>query len=250
MENIETNKKIKTQSISASHRWLNCTASLLYNDKPFQETEVSLNGSMIHEVASLTLKNYFFKEKNDEKIANIKTEKYFSKDKTIFVEWKPSYQKMVDNYFEYVKSIYEKYADDESKVLIEHKLSCNFYGQQKIGYADFVLITKTNIIIVDLKTGRNKVDASENSQMLMYVIGIMQEFGARENVITAISQPIIYNVEAYIYTPEELVSWYKNQAQSMSEILSGKLVYRPEKMRCKYCDHRSECAERIKQGVV
>ena len=86
----------------------------------------------------------------------------------------------MDNYFEYVKSIYEKYADDESKVLIEHKLSCNFYGQQKIGYADFVLLTKTNIIIVDLKTGRNKVDASENSQMLMYVIGIMQEFGARK----------------------------------------------------------------------
>ena len=63
MENIETNKKIKTQSISASHRWLNCTASLLYNDKPFQETEVSLNGSMIHEVGVLDIKKIIFLKK-------------------------------------------------------------------------------------------------------------------------------------------------------------------------------------------
>ena len=96
-------KRVKTQSISSSGRWLQCTASLLHNDKPFEENIYSLAGTMIHDLTANILREYFFKENNSERIKKIKQEKYFSRDGSFYVEWKKEYDSIVENYIKYVK---------------------------------------------------------------------------------------------------------------------------------------------------
>ena len=148
-----------------------------------------------------------------------------------------------------MSGVVKAYDHPEKKIFIEKKINLKFYGYEKYGFADFVLLTPDVLCIIDLKTGRNEVSADNNSQMLLYTIGLIQEFGARKRNITAISQPILNSVNAYEYTKRQLNAWYKNQAQVLYEIAENKLVYRPSEKVCKYCDHRDFCNERIKKGV-
>lgn len=243
------NEKIKIQSLSASQRWLSCTASLLYNKKPFVETETTLNGSLGHKIAELMLRNYFFGENTKEEINMLKKEPFKSTDGKISVKCTPRILDIAENYVNYVKSVVKTYDNPDKALFIEEKIDLKFYGYEKTGYADFVLLTPELIYIIDLKTGRNKVDADGNSQMLLYAIGFIQKFGLRPRIINAIVQPSIYSINAYEYTKDQVNEWYKNQAQSMTEIAEEKLVYRPSEKACKYCDHREFCNERIKKGV-
>jgi len=243
------NEKIKLQSLSASQRWLNCTASLLYNNKPFVENKNTLTGSLCHKIAELMLRSYFFGEQNYNELMVLRHEPYYNEDHSIEVQCTPQLWSIAENYVKYVKGVVKAYDHPEKKIFIEKKINLKFYGYEKYGFADFVLLTPDVLYIIDLKTGRNEVSADNNSQMLLYTIGLIQEFGARKRNITAISQPILNSVNAYEYTKRQLNAWYKNQAQALYEIAENKLVYRPSEKVCKYCDHRDFCNERIKKGV-
>ena len=70
--------KIKLQSISASSRWLQCSASLKYN-QGFTENVHALKGTLIHNVSALRLREVFFNEDHTAEIEKLKNEKYVRK---------------------------------------------------------------------------------------------------------------------------------------------------------------------------
>lgn len=249
MSKKNNDEQIKLQSLSASQRWLNCTASLLYNNSPFQDNEITLQGSLCHKIAELMLKSYFFNEEHTDELKTLRTEPFASEDGKIKVKCTSSLWSIAEQYVEYVKEVVKANDHEDKKIFIEKKIKLTFYGYSKIGFADFVLVTPKVLYIIDLKTGRVAVDADNNSQMILYAIGTIQELGARPKIITAISQPIIHAVNAYSYTPKQINQWYKNQAKPLNEIVNNKLEYRPSEKVCKYCDHRDLCNERIKKGI-
>lgn len=242
--------EIRLQSLSASQRWLQCTASLLYNNKPFVDTKVTLSGSLCHKISEVMLRSYFFNETNQDLLTQLRNEPFYSEDKGVKVKCTNQLWQIAEDYVEYVKGVVKAYDHPKKKIFIEKKINLKFYGYNKFGYADFVLLTPEVIFIIDLKTGRNEVSAENNSQMILYSIGLIQEFGVREKIITAISQPIIRAVNAVQYTKNQINSWYKSQSSALNEIIENKLVYRPSTKVCKYCDNRDFCNERIKKGVV
>lgn len=250
MSENKKDEKIKLQSLSASARWLSCTASLLFNNEPFTETKTTLMGSLGHKIAELMLKEYFFGENNAAELHALRHEPYYNEEGNIKVQCTHKLWTIAQDYVQYVKTVARQFNHDEKKIFIEKKINLKFYGHEKNGFADFVLITPELIFIIDLKTGRNEVDADENSQMLLYAIGLIQEFGVRQRIITAISQPLIKKTHAYEYTKEQIILWYKKNSQAMREINENKLVYRPSEKACKYCDNRNFCNERIKQGIL
>lgn len=248
-------KKYKL-SPSLSPRFLQCTKSLDYVEQ-FSENKYTLKGSLIHEVAGLMLEEYFYGYDNSEKLNELTDENniYVGRNPhnvKLNVYWDKEASETVLNYIAYIKALAEKYPP--KTVYIEHKIKMVFYDNEMYGTLDFAILTHDNLlIVVDLKTGRNKVDIDDNSQMLLYAYGLMKEL-EKENIyiddfIIAVSQSIIYNVKALQYTRKLLCAWHDKQAFKMEEINSGFLEYDPSPIACKYCPFRERCVTRINKGV-
>ena len=246
-------KEVKLQSISASERWLQCTQSLEYN-QTFSASEASVYGSLIHEVCSLRLDEIFNQKDNSERIKFLKENTYHDKnDPSITANWNAGAEKIYKSYIDYALSLYNKHKPH--KVLLEEKVDVMWYGYSKYGYIDLVMFCKNGVIIVDLKTGWNKVDVINNSQMLMYLLGLVQKYPElveSQSYIGEISicQPTVDNIVSQSITTYNLSTFYKNKSDKMQEIITGDLQYDPSEKACKYCDYRASCNARIKAGVL
>lgn len=244
---------VKLQSISASSRWLQCTKSLEYN-KDFKSNVFTLKGNLIHEVSALRLREIFFKENHQEAIERLKTSIYVDeKDSNLKTEWTNECEKTSDGYINYALRLYQQF--NPHTIEIEKKINVRWYGYEKFGYIDLLMISNDYTIIVDLKTGRGEVETQENSQMLIYTLGQIQETNNKKemflgNYITAICQPLINNIKAVEYSKKHIVFFYRSFANKMEEIISGNLQYSPSPVACKYCDYRNKCAERMRQGIL
>lgn len=243
-------------SPSSSDRFLTCTASIQHNTG-FSESTSTLKGSLQHEVASLRLEELFFYKDNTKRIEELTNpENYYRSrnDEKLKVKWDKSCDETVDTYISYIKQIHSQYKPKH--IYIEEKIKMRFYENNINGIVDCAMVLENgDVIIVDLKTGRSKVDTDENNQMLMYAYGFIQELYRKtkvlpKQVIISICQSVVYNTKAISYSFSDLVGWYISQAKPMDEINTDKLVYRPNKKACQFCQFKAECNERIKAGIV
>lgn len=250
----EKRATIKLQSISASSRWLQCSASLQYNNV-FRENIHTLKGNLIHEVSALRLREVFFNENHTEQIEKLKNENYKSeKDKDLFVKWDNDCEKTSEGYVNYAIRLNKQYTPHT--IEIEKKQMLKWYGYDKYGYIDLLMISDDYMIVVDLKTGRGAVETEENSQMLLYATGVIQEYTRKNNkvfdgkYILSIYQPLINNTQAFEYSLGQISQFYASKRDKMNEIITGELKYDPSPTACKWCDYRDSCHERIKKGVI
>lgn len=243
-------------SPSSSDRFLTCTASLPHN-LGFSESTSTLKGTLQHEVASLRLEEMFFFKDNTKKIEELTDpDNYYRSRNTesLKVKWDKSCDETVDTYITYVKQMYAQYKPKH--IYIEHKIKMRFYGNDINGIVDCAMVLENgDVIIIDLKTGRSKVDTDENNQMLMYAYGFIQEMHRKtkvlpNQVIISICQSVVYNTRAVAYDFNDLIQWYVSQAQPMQEINNDKLVFRPNEKACKFCQYKANCNERIKAGIL
>jgi CRISPR/Cas system-associated exonuclease Cas4 (RecB family) len=243
-------------SPSSSGRFLTCSASLQHN-KGSGESEVTLKGSLQHEVAFYILSQYMFKEDHKDIIkalTNVNNWYESKENPNIKVKWSNDFQKTVDNYVSYVMALSQEY--DIQEVFLEHKIKMKFHDNEINGTVDCVMLKDNgDVIIVDLKTGRTKVKTEDNNQMLMYAYGVIQDLYNKtkklpSNIIISINQPLVNNTQAVSYTLQQLMDWYIDKSNVMKEINTGVLVYRPSKEACKFCQFKINCNERIKKGVV
>lgn len=241
---------------SSSQRFLTCTASLPYN-LGFSENIYTLKGNLQHKVAFLRLDQYFNDNDHDkeiEKLTNPDNDFISKNDKELKTHWDNGCEKTVDSYISYVKRLEKQFKP--KMVFLEYFIKMKFYGNKINGVVDLAMVMdNNNIIIVDLKTGYNKVEAEDNSQMLMYGYGMIQDLYKKtkktpKKIIISIAQSSINNTIAVEYSLNQMIQWYKDQARPLKEINTNKLVFRPSPKACKYCEHRDECNERIRQGVV
>lgn len=245
--------KVKLQSVSASSRWLQCTKSLEHN-KTFTQNIYATKGNLIHLVASLRLREIFHKENHSDEIDRLMKEDYVNEqDKTIVAKWDNDCQSTYERYINYAIMMYKKY--EPHTIEIEKKTWITWYGHKKYGFIDLIMISDDYTIIIDLKTGRGKVESEENSQMLMYAIGKIQEQAQQKDkfvgkYILSICQTLINNVEEVEYSLSWISRWYNSHILKMREINTGELQFDPSPTACKWCDYRDSCNARIKKGVV
>jgi len=243
-------------SPSSSERFLTCTASLPYN-LGFTENEATLKGNLQHKVAFLRLDQLFNAKdhtKEIEKLIDFNNIYESSQTPGLKVKWDMDCERTVSNYISYIKQIANEYKP--TKILLEYRIKMTFFNNQINGVVDCaMLLPDDDLFIVDLKTGRVKVETEDNNQMLMYGYGIVQDVHKKtkriaKNITISICQSLVNNTQAMKYTINQLVTWYVSCAQPMEEINTNKLVFRPNKTACKYCQHRTNCNERILAGVV
>jgi hypothetical protein len=243
-------------SPSSSDRFLTCTASLPYNTG-FSESKSTLKGSLQHEVAGLRLEELYLFKDNTQRIDYLTNpDNYYvsRNDESLKVKWDKSCDETVDTYISYVKQMYNQYKPKH--IFIEQRIKMRFYDNNINGIVDCAMVTEEgDVIIIDLKTGRSKVDTNDNNQMLMYAYGFIQDLHRKtkqmpKEVVISICQSVIYNTKAISYTLEELIDWYISQAQPMKEINTDDLVFRPNQKACKFCQYKASCNARIKAGIL
>jgi len=243
-------------SPSSSERFLTCTASLPYNIE-FTENEATLKGNLQHSVAFLRLAQIYMGKdhtKEIERLTDYSHEYVSTRTPSLKVKWDKDCERTVDNYIGYIKRMVQQFQP--SMIAFEFRVKMTFFDNAINGVVDCVMVLPNNdIIIIDLKTGRVKVETEDNSQMLMYAYGIAQDLYKKteaipQNIIVSICQSLVNNTKAVKYSVSQLAKWYSDNAQAMFEINTDKLVFRPSKNACHYCQHRADCNERIRAGVV
>lgn len=214
-------------SASASHRWLNCTASIKACEGiPDNNSTDAQKGTEVHELCAYKLAKKLGKE--------VTRPQY---------EYSADDERNAQGYADFIGDL----VTDGSAVMIEQKIDFSEYtASGAFGTADCIIINDTNINIVDYKNGVGvKVSAFKNPQMMLYALGAYSTFRevyeSIQTVTMTIYQPNVENISTYSVSIEELLeaaeTLFKPKAE---EALSGNGVYVKGDW-CRFCKAKGTC---------
>lgn len=213
-------------SASASHRWLNCTASIkACEGLPDNTSTDAQKGTEVHELCAYKLAKKLGRE--------VTRPQY---------EYSADDERNAQGYADFICDL----VTDGSAVMIEQKIDFSEYtAKGAFGTADCI-INDTNINIVDYKNGVGvKVNAFKNPQMMLYALGAYSTFKevyeSIQTVTMTIYQPNVENISTYSVSIEELLeaaeTLFKPKAE---EALSSNGVFVKGDW-CRFCKAKATC---------
>ena len=230
-------------SASGSSRWINCPGSIvLENEFPSSTSEYAEEGTLAHSVAELKLNKYFKKgigpKKFKAQMDKFKESKY----------WNKSMDDYTDDYFEFIK---EKALAYSEKPYVDMELRVDFSNivPEGFGTCDCVILHSEELHVIDLKYGTGvKVDACDNSQLMLYALGAYNMYSIIFGVKTVsmtIAQPRLNHFDTHTISIDELLAFGERIKPIALEAYNGsnKLVVGGH---CKFCKAKSKCRARAK----
>ena len=225
---------------SGSKRWLSCPPSArleaTFADK---ETTAAAEGTAAHALAEYKVKRAL---------------RYFCKRPVSEFEDEVMDQATDD----YAAFILEQMAEmrnagAEPTVMVETRLDFSDWVPDGFGTGDCIIIGGDTLHIVDLKYGAGVlVEAEENSQLRLYSIGALQQFGCLYDVKTVhmtIFQPRRDNVSTATMTVEELMAWAETELRPKAELaFAGEGEYHPGSW-CLFCKAADRCRARAEENL-
>lgn len=284
-----SNQEHALLSPSSAKKWLNCPAALACEfGLPNESGQAAVNGTVMHLVAETVLNRvikgediradtykgvYALNEGKGPIKALVKPEKGAVLITDDFVS-------QVNKYVDYCRPIIDaaELVEVESRVNLTRVLhpgvELNGAPLQTFGTADLVAILRKegggdseaeNMLIVgDLKTGRHKVLAKENKQMMLYALGLLRKL-KRLYDITAVRlvifQPYAGGADEWDTTPEALELFGKFASKAALKAIDaferGKKGLKPADFRpgndaCQWCRFAEKCNAKRKvasQGI-
>jgi hypothetical protein len=162
-------------------------------------------------------------------------------------------QEMCDYVQTYVDLVRDIVRATGGELLIEQRLPLTpITGEEGAGgTADAVILTDDEIIIVDLKYGQGlKVDAEENTQLMIYGLAALEEYsliGDFKRVRLIISQPRLHHVSEWTADIDTLNAFAKRVTNTAKLINSLDVtsdlteLFAPSVNACRYCKANTEC---------
>ena len=210
-------------SPSSSDRWLSCTASMLLKSNKKQESSIyAERGTALHEAA------------HDFLINKPVQKEYFGYEVT-----PEDMEGTVLQYVAYIRQLEQE--ENLSVVAYETKVNIT---DECYGTADFIGYGEGALHVADLKCGLGvKVDAKDNTQLLIYALGAAQAMGhdTFDKVVLHIVQPGIHNFQRVEVTPDDLLELRARIVETISNIAKGKVEYSPSEKACRWCEHKTTC---------
>lgn len=206
-------------SASSSKKWLNCPLSVtLEGYFENEESTYAKEVTIAHELVELKL---------NAELGRVSRSDYILKKDIILKDFDKEDEKEIENYTnDYIEFVMERYNKalsncEETEILIEEKLDYSKYARNAFGTGDVVICDFENIEIIDLKYGKGvKVDAFENSQLMLYGLGALEIYGDLfdiKNVSMTIFQPRLDNISTYNISAEDLLKWGKDVVYDKAE---------------------------------
>lgn len=274
-----SNQEHALLSPSSAKKWLACSASLACEfGLPNESGQAAVNGTVMHLVAETVLNRvikgedvradtykgvYALNEGKGPIKALVKPEKGAVLITDDFVS-------QVNKYVDYCRPIIDAadLVEVESRVNLTRVLhpgtELNGAPLQTFGTADLVaLLPRTEkdqyiLIVGDLKTGRHKVLAKENKQMMLYALGLLRVY-KRLYDITAVRlvifQPYAGGADEWDTTPEALEQFGKFASKAALKAIDafqrGKKGLKPADFRpgndaCQWCRFAEKCTAKRK----
>lgn len=265
-------------SPSAAKKWLGCPAALACEfGIPNESGAAAVNGTAMHAMAEVILARLIKGDKADatpykaSHVLNngkgpIKALAAPMKGAVLITD---DFVNQVDKYVDYCRPIIDaaELVEVESRVNLTRILHPGVEVDGKplatFGTADLVAIIKLSdgsymLIVGDLKTGRHRVSAKENKQMMLYALGLLQVY-KRLHDITAVRlvifQPYAGGADEWDVTPEALEQFGKfaqtRALKAIDAFQRGKKGLKPADFRpsadsCQWCRFSEKCQAKRK----
>jgi len=236
-------------SASGSDRWLKCTRSVRAEEGIADKTSpYAEEGSLAHEIGELMINKY---------IGAITTQKYNGQIRKL---------KKHELYNEEMLEYCQSYADfcimrlndaaktcPDSMVAVEQRLDFSRWVPEGFGTGDCTIVADGTLEIIDLKYGKGiKVEAENNSQMMLYALGAFNEFGYLydiQDVRMTIVQPRLDSISSWVISTEELSKWTREYL-----VPRAKLAYAGEGefcagSHCQWCKIKATCRARAEANL-
>jgi Protein of unknown function (DUF2800) len=225
-------------SPSASHRWLVCPGSVEANvGKPWEQSIHALEGTSAHALLEVCLR------------LGSDPEDFFGD--TLEPGHMPVDEGMVDGVgyaLDYVRSYVAN--NPKTKVLVEHEVAfgpaIGATADQAFGTSDIILDNyPVEVVVIDYKHGIGiTVAVKDNSQLLLYALGMREQRGRYQRYRKVVVQPRLAKrkpvQEAPALTDAKIVQWAKKVADVVP-IALGKNAPRIAGKHCRYCAADGNC---------
>ena len=216
-------------SASSSARWLACPPSAVAAEAyPQQDTAYTREGTRAHEVA--------------EELARATVE---HRNVSRF-PWDPESDKeMIDCAEGYADYIQEQLKSPDAVVLLEQRVDFSPWVPDGFGTADCIIIQGDTMDVIDYKYGKGvTVSAEDNSQMKLYGLGALNDYGFAYDIKTIrlhIFQPRLNNISVDEISANELLAWAEMKVKTIAEkAAKGEGDYNPGE-HCRFCPHAGRC---------
>lgn len=262
-------------SPSGAKKWLACAASLACEkDIPNTSGKAAVTGTACHTIAEVHLNAYIrgtalLLEREvgayvlDEGKGQIKALISPMKGAVLITA---DMIEQVRKYTDYCKPIIDvaTYAKLEMRVNLTEVLHPGYEGVETFGTADIVAVQELAntdehmLTIGDLKTGRHRVEAKENKQLMLYALGVYRRLKRRYNITVVrlvIFQPYAGGASEWDISVEglELFAKFaqKRALLALDAYFRGKKNlkasdFKPSVDGCQWCRFSEQCAARTK----
>lgn len=262
-------------SPSGAKKWLTCAASLACEkDIPNTSGKSAVTGTACHTIAEVHLNQYI---KGTALPLEREVGAYVLDDgkgqiKALISPMKGAVLitadmiEQVRKYTDYCKAIIDvaTYAKLEMRVNLTEVLHPGYEGVETFGTADLVAVQEMAntdghmLIIGDLKTGRHRVEAKENKQLMLYALGVYRRLKRRYSITVVrlvIFQPYAGGASEWDISVEglELFAKFaqKRALLALDAYFRGKKNlkasdFKPSVDGCQWCLFSEQCAARTK----
>lgn len=262
-------------SPSGAKKWLSCAASMACEkDIPNTSGKAAVTGTACHTIAEVHLNAYIRGTALplEREVGAYVLDEGKGQIKALISPMKGAVLitadmiEQVRKYTDYCKTIIDvaTYAKLEMRVNLTEVLHPGYEGVETFGTADLVAIQELAntdehmLIIGDLKTGRHRVEAKENKQLMLYALGVYRRLKRRYNITVVrlvIFQPYAGGASEWDISVEglELFAKFaqKRALLALDAYFRGKKNlkasdFKPSVDGCQWCRFSEQCAARTK----
>lgn len=262
-------------SPSGAKKWLSCSASLACEkDIPNTSGKSAVTGTACHTIAEVHLNQYIKGTALplEREVGAYVLDEGKGQIKALISPMKGAVLitadmiEQVRKYTDYCKPIIDvaTYAKLEMRVNLTEVLHPGYEGVETFGTADLVAVQELAntdehmLIIGDLKTGRHRVEAKENKQLMLYALGVYRRLKRRYNITVVrlvIFQPYAGGASEWDISVEGLGLFakfaQKRALLALDAYSRGKKNlkasdFKPSVDGCQWCRFSKQCAARTK----
>ncbi|QBQ80556.1 hypothetical protein WF5505_00056 [Escherichia phage vB_EcoS_WF5505] len=267
---------------SGSKKWMGCPAALVVEKGiPNESGQAAINGTSMHTVSEVVLNRIIAGEKK----LSAKTYKgcYVENEGKGPVKAHPKAPKggvlvnddmvkQCDAYIDHWRPLLEvaEFVQLEMRADLTRILHPGFEIDgnrvKTFGTADMVMVMKKTdgtymLIVGDLKTGRHKVEAKENKQLMLYALGLLRKLQTMYDITTVrlvIFQPYCGGASEWDITVEALEIFAKFASKRAIDALDAysrgkkgltRADFRPSVDACQWCRFADQCSARAKAAI-
>ena len=222
-------------SPSSSHRWIRCPPSVRlseqYDEKP---GAFAKEGTEAHRLCEFKLMKMMGHDPPDPR----NELNYYNKEMENYTE----------EYRNYISELIQNNKGKKPLMFVEQEVDFSKFVKEGFGTSDCIIIDDDTIFVIDFKYGKGvKVEALNNSQMMIYAIGALEMFDGIfdiNHVVMTIFQPRLNNISTFEMTKDELYNWAftvlepaaKKAYQGTGAFESGE--------HCRFCKAKNNCRTR------